>query len=125
LISLRLFEQQATSVWIMNKDRCVLAWTDVQANMDQSVLDERFVYWRIKIDNGLSRIVRCWYLTAEVLLNSMTNMIMSNIADHSGGAVKGMNCLRSLEPWDREFESQWRHGCLFAFILCLRCPVCR
>jgi hypothetical protein len=26
-------------------------------------------------------------------------------ADHSGGSVYGMNCLRSLERWDREFES--------------------
>jgi hypothetical protein len=26
---------------------------------------------------------------------------------------------------DRGFESQWRHGCLFACILCLRCPACR
>jgi hypothetical protein len=25
--------------------------------------------------------------------------------DHSGRAVKGMNCLRSLKHWDRGFES--------------------
>jgi hypothetical protein len=36
-----------------------------------------------------------------------------------------MNCLRSLERWDRGFESHSRHGCLCAFILCLNCPVCR
>jgi hypothetical protein len=28
-----------------------------------------------------------------------------------------MNCLRSLERWDRGFKSQSRHGCLCAFIL--------
>jgi hypothetical protein len=28
------------------------------------------------------------------------------------------NCLRSLERWDREFESHSRHGCLCAFIVC-------
>jgi hypothetical protein len=30
--------------------------------------------------------------------------------DHSGRAVLGMNCLRSLERWDRGFES---NGCLY------------
>jgi hypothetical protein len=29
-----------------------------------------------------------------------------------------MNCLRSLERWDRRFESHSRHGCLCSFILC-------
>jgi hypothetical protein len=38
-------------------------------------------------------------------------------ADHSGRAVEGMNCLRSPERWDHEFESRSRHGCLCAFIL--------
>jgi hypothetical protein len=33
--------------------------------------------------------------------------------------------LHSLEHWDRGFESHSRHGCLFAFILCLCCSVCR
>jgi hypothetical protein len=40
-------------------------------------------------------------------------------ADDSGRAVWGMNCLRSLEHWDRGFEYQSRNGCLFVFILCL------
>jgi hypothetical protein len=34
-------------------------------------------------------------------------------ADHSGRAVKGMNCFRSLERWNRGFESHSRHGCLY------------
>jgi hypothetical protein len=34
-------------------------------------------------------------------------------AGHSGRAVWGMNFLRSLERWDRGFESHSRHGCLF------------
>jgi hypothetical protein len=29
------------------------------------------------------------------------------------------NHLRPLEHWDRGFESHSRHGCLYAFILCL------
>jgi hypothetical protein len=42
-------------------------------------------------------------------------------ADHSGRAVKGMKCLRSLENWDCGFQSHSRHGCL-----CVRCVVlCR
>jgi hypothetical protein len=44
-------------------------------------------------------------------------------ADHSSRAVWGMKCLRSLEHWDRGFESHSRHGCLSLFILCLCCPV--
>jgi hypothetical protein len=40
-------------------------------------------------------------------------------ADHSGRVVYSMNCLRSLERWDRGFESHSRHGCLCAFILCV------
>jgi hypothetical protein len=46
-------------------------------------------------------------------------------ADHSDRAGQGMNSLRSLEHWDRGFESHSRHGCLCAFILCLCCSVCR
>jgi hypothetical protein len=33
-------------------------------------------------------------------------------ADHSGRAVWGMNCFRSLGRWDRGFESHLGHGCL-------------
>jgi hypothetical protein len=40
----------------------------------------------------------------------------SLIAEHSGRAVWGMKCLR----WDHWFESHSRHGCLSAFIMCLR-----
>jgi hypothetical protein len=29
------------------------------------------------------------------------------------------------ERWERGFESHLRHGCLFAFILCLCCSLCR
>jgi hypothetical protein len=39
-------------------------------------------------------------------------------ADHSG-----MNRLRTLEHWDRGFESHLIHGCLCAFILCLCCSM--
>jgi hypothetical protein len=36
-------------------------------------------------------------------------------------------CPRLLERWDRGFESNSMHGCLYSvsFILCLCCPVCR
>jgi hypothetical protein len=45
--------------------------------------------------------------------------------DHSGRAVWGMSRLHPLDHWDRGFKSHSRHGCLFAFILCLCCSVCR
>jgi hypothetical protein len=40
-------------------------------------------------------------------------------ADHSGRAVKGMNCLRSLKPWDCGFESHLRHRCLYVRLFCV------
>jgi hypothetical protein len=45
-------------------------------------------------------------------------LVASIIADHSGRAVEGMNCLRSLEIWDRGFESHSRHGCVFILCSC-------
>jgi hypothetical protein len=42
-------------------------------------------------------------------------------ADHSGRAVYGTNCLRSLKHWDRVLESHLRHGCLCVFILFVFC----
>jgi hypothetical protein len=47
--------------------------------------------------------------------------VTCTIADHSGRAVWVIKCLRSLEHCDRGFESHLKHGCLFAFILCLCC----
>jgi hypothetical protein len=41
-------------------------------------------------------------------------------ADHSGRAVWGINRLRSLERWDRGFESHSRHGCLYSVCVFLR-----
>jgi hypothetical protein len=35
------------------------------------------------------------------------------------------NCLRSLERWDRGFESHSGHVCLRARLFCLHCSVCR
>jgi hypothetical protein len=52
-------------------------------------------------------------------------LVMKIAADNSGFEVWGMDCLRSLETWDRGFESHSRHGCLCAFIQCLYCSVCR
>jgi hypothetical protein len=46
-------------------------------------------------------------------------------AYHSGRSALGMNRLRPLEHTDHGFEFHLRYGCLFAFILYLRCSVCR
>jgi hypothetical protein len=45
-------------------------------------------------------------------------------AHHSGRAVEDMNSLRSLEPWDRGFEShsrQWLSVCVYSvcFVVCV------
>jgi hypothetical protein len=56
-----------------------------------------------------------------LVLGSMADFDISikSTDDHSGRTVYGMNCLRSLEGWDRGFESHSRHGYLFVFILFL------
>jgi hypothetical protein len=56
----------------------------------------------------------------HILIALLTVSVLTH-ADHSGRAVYGMKCLRSLEHWDRGFESHSRHGCLSAFILCSFC----
>jgi hypothetical protein len=50
----------------------------------------------------------------------ISSSLIGPCADHSG-----MNCLSSLERWDRTFKSHLTHGCLCAFVLCLCCSVCR
>lgn len=42
---------------------------------------------------------------------------------HSGRAVSDMKRLHSLKYWDRGFESNKKHGCLFELLPCLFCPV--
>jgi hypothetical protein len=41
-----------------------------------------------------------------------------------GRAVSGMNCFRSLESWDRRFESHSRHGCLCVHLFCVCAVLC-
>jgi hypothetical protein len=43
------------------------------------------------------------------------------VAGHSSRAVKGMNCLRPLEHWNRRFEFHLKHGCLSVFVLFVFC----
>jgi hypothetical protein len=46
-------------------------------------------------------------------------------ADHSGRPVWGINCFRSLERCDREFESHSRHRCLYCVhLFCVRVALC-
>jgi hypothetical protein len=40
-------------------------------------------------------------------------------------AARSRAYFRPLKHWDHGFESHLRHECLCAFILCLRCSVCR
>jgi hypothetical protein len=42
------------------------------------------------------------------------------LADHRGRAVGGINCVGSLERWDRGFECHSRQGCLCLFCVCVR-----
>jgi hypothetical protein len=53
----------------------------------------------------------------------MINISTFRNADHSGRAVYGMYCLRSLERWDRGFESHSSYGCLYCVRLFCICVV--
>jgi hypothetical protein len=56
----------------------------------------------------------------NVLRHSTCNLSFDCfVADDSGCAVSDVNCLRSLELWDRGFESHAMHGCPCDFILCV------
>jgi hypothetical protein len=52
---------------------------------------------------------------------SISLRLMFYGTDHSGRAVYGMNCLRSLERWERGFECHSKHGCLCVrlFYVCI------
>jgi hypothetical protein len=52
-------------------------------------------------------------------LLSNFNGLQGVIADHSGSTVLDMNCLRSLESWDRGFESHSWHGCQCVRLSCV------
>jgi hypothetical protein len=58
-------------------------------------------------------------LGLEVILprHALAHYSIIPIADHSGSAIQDMNCLRSLERWDRGFES---HG-MYVFVLFCVC----
>jgi hypothetical protein len=52
------------------------------------------------------------------------NWVYILVANHSGRAVYGMNCLCLLECWDRGFESHSRHGCLCVRLFCVCVVLC-
>jgi hypothetical protein len=54
--------------------------------------------------------------TIKTIHLNIWNVVYQSV-DHSGRAVSGKNCLRSLERWDRGFDSHSRHECLCALIL--------
>jgi hypothetical protein len=52
-------------------------------------------------------------------------LIMFAVAHHSGRAVWGTKCFRSLESWDRRFKSHSRHACLYCVpLLCVCVALC-
>jgi hypothetical protein len=58
-------------------------------------------------------------------LNFGFSVCSQSFVDHSERAVYGMmNCLRSLENWDRGFESHSRHGCLCVRLFCVCVILC-
>jgi hypothetical protein len=50
--------------------------------------------------------------------------LFNDAVDHSCRAVYGMNCLYSLERWNRWFESHSRHGYLRVCLFCVCAVLC-
>lgn len=76
------------------------------------------------------RIARCVHLTymkalaRKAMFLKIPQPFQKN-ANHSGREVYNMNCLCLLEHWHHGFEFHSTHRCLFAFILCLYCTLCK
>jgi hypothetical protein len=62
--------------------------------------------------------------TVSEYLDVITALCIWLSAYHGGRAVWGMNCLFSLEQWDRGFESHSRHGCFCMRIFCVYVVLC-
>jgi hypothetical protein len=71
-------------------------------------------YYIIFIYKYMSCLISCIIIDGR-------EMKSISIADSSGRAVEGTNCLRLLQHCDRGFESQWRHGCLCVFCVFFLC----
>jgi hypothetical protein len=56
-------------------------------------------------------------------IESFCEGCIEKLAEYSGRAVWGMNCLCSLERWARGFEYHSRHGCLYCVRLFCVCVV--
>jgi hypothetical protein len=73
----------------------------------------------------------CWNFNSSVRIISLCGVEWLWVCSRFRGpvtvAARSKTCLRSLGCWDRGFESHSRHGylCVYAFILCLCCPVFR
>jgi hypothetical protein len=64
---------------------------------------------------GLVLWLDTWLLTGRGNYSNANQLF----ASHGGRAVYGMKYVRSLEHWDRGFESHLWHGCLRLFCLCV------
>jgi hypothetical protein len=119
--------------------------TNPYHELSESSLDTSALYFKIHFNNNLPSTLYFskWFLPFGFFYQ---NFILSSLLSHAcyeytsrppepvlfdlptsicGRTVYGMNCLLSLEHWDRGFEYHSRHGCLCMFLLCLCCSVCR
>jgi hypothetical protein len=80
-----------------------------------------------KFRYNLTEIIKFAGLTPGLSASKLIITILWDIcADHSGRAVCGMNCLRSLKRCDRGLVTHSRHSCLYCVHLFYLCPsVCR
>jgi hypothetical protein len=68
--------------------------------------------------------LRTSFISLKYCIIPVFMFLLQKFADHGGRAGKDMNCLRSLERWDRGFESNLRHGCLCMRLLCVCVVLC-
>jgi hypothetical protein len=120
-----------TSYYIRNK-LCIL-WEHIHFNFYVCSIPHEWLWkhetpagWIVPpVSNMLVQIWSCRLALCKCPVRFCFRIPTILTANHSGGDIWGTKCLRSLQHWDRGFESHWKHGCLCVFILCLCCPVCR
>jgi hypothetical protein len=78
---------------------------------------QRSLSWARSIQSIPSHLISLRCILILSTHHSGFNPCFPSAAIHSGRAVWYIKCLRSLERWDRWFESHSRHGFLSAFIV--------
>jgi hypothetical protein len=97
---------------------CVVSGLATSWSLVQGVLPSQY-----RLRNCKSSQVASYLIPPTVLGISFSCTGATESRRQSGRAGEGMNCLQSLERWDRGFEYYSRYGCLYCVRLFCVCVV--